>query len=208
MSKEVLEYCPTSECLAKTGRKPISIRWVEVNKGDDESPNVRSRLVAREIRTAGMDAIFAPTPPLESLRMVLSYAVTQFEGLGEKCWDGASEDRMQVMLIDISRAYFNAKIGPADDPVYVELPAGLGAPSGMCGKLRRHTYGARRAADGWKEEYSSMLKSLGLRARIGITMGFQAYPERNCIERPWRRFHLRRPKTIIRLARVQYAQGV
>ena len=52
------------------------MRWVETNKGDDSNPNIRSRLVAREIRTAGQDAIFAPTPPLESLRMVLSYAAS------------------------------------------------------------------------------------------------------------------------------------
>ena len=48
---------------------PISVRCVEVNKGDDEHPKIRSRLVAREIRMAGEDEIFAPTPPLESLRM-------------------------------------------------------------------------------------------------------------------------------------------
>ena len=60
------------------GRPPISVRWVETNKGDDQTPNIRSRLVAREIRTAGQDAIFAPTPPLESLRMILSMATTKF----------------------------------------------------------------------------------------------------------------------------------
>ena len=64
------------EARAKMGKPPIIVRWLEVNKGDDENPNYRSRLVAREIRMAGEDAIFAPTPPLESLRMVLSYAVT------------------------------------------------------------------------------------------------------------------------------------
>ena len=52
------------------------MRWVDVNKGDDLCPNVRSRLVARQIRQAGEDAIFAPTPPLEALRSVLSMAAT------------------------------------------------------------------------------------------------------------------------------------
>ena len=32
------------------GKAPISVRWVDVNKGDDESPNERSSLVAKEIR--------------------------------------------------------------------------------------------------------------------------------------------------------------
>ena len=60
------------------GYSPISVRWVEVNKGDDDNPKYRSRLVAREIRMTGEDSIFAPMPPLGSLRMVLSYATTDF----------------------------------------------------------------------------------------------------------------------------------
>ena len=96
------------------GRPPISVGWVETKKGDDVNPNIRSRLVAREIRTAGQDAIFAPTPPLESLQMVLSMATTEFApetsttGRRKPCWDPASEERTQGLMIDISRAYFNA----------------------------------------------------------------------------------------------------
>ena len=86
------------------GRSPISVRWVETNKGDDENPNIRSRLVAREIRMAGQDAIFAPTPPLESLRMVLSYAATDIAGHVSHVRDPTSERRTQLLLVDISRA--------------------------------------------------------------------------------------------------------
>ena len=35
--------------MQRTGRRPISLPWVEVNKVDRSSPNVRSRLVVREI---------------------------------------------------------------------------------------------------------------------------------------------------------------
>ena len=63
---------------------PITVRWVETNKGDDQCPNIRSRLVAREMRLPGEEAVFAPTPPLETLRMVLSHAVTDFEGEAKK----------------------------------------------------------------------------------------------------------------------------
>ena len=77
-----------SEALRRTGRPPITVRWVEVNKGDDANPTIRSRLVAREIRMKGADAIFSPTPPLESLRMVLSHATTQFPNEKAKVWDG------------------------------------------------------------------------------------------------------------------------
>ena len=66
-SKGVWSLRPIKEAWRLTNRLPISVRWVEVNKGDDDNPKYRSRLVAREIRMAGEDAIFAPTPPLESL---------------------------------------------------------------------------------------------------------------------------------------------
>ena len=36
-----------AECLEVTGKKPVKVRWVDVNKGDDESPNVRCRIVAQ-----------------------------------------------------------------------------------------------------------------------------------------------------------------
>ena len=62
--------------------------------------------------------------------------------------------------MDISRAYFNAKIHESD-PVYVELPPEIDAPEGSCALLRRHMYGTRRAADGWQTEYSSALIDLG-----------------------------------------------
>ena len=62
--------------------------------------------------------------------------------------------------MDISRAYFNAKIDESD-PVYVELPPEIDAPEGSCALLRRHMYGTRRAADGWQTEYSSALIDLG-----------------------------------------------
>ena len=74
--KGVRDLRLVQEAWAKTGRPPVTVRCVEVNKGDDESPNDWSRREARDIRIAGEDCIFAPTSPLESVRMVLSYANT------------------------------------------------------------------------------------------------------------------------------------
>ena len=117
-AKRVWELRPTAESRRVTGKPPISVRWVDVNKGDNENPNIRSRLVARQIRQAGEDAIFAPTPPLEALRSILSLATTDFDGRPLHVREGSSERRTQVSAIDISRAYFNAA---ADDsnPTYV-----------------------------------------------------------------------------------------
>ena len=39
---------PISQCIARTGRKPIGVRWRDINKGDRYNVNVRSRLVAKE----------------------------------------------------------------------------------------------------------------------------------------------------------------
>ena len=101
----------------KTGRPPITVRWVEVNKGEDDNPNYRSRFFAREIRMAGEDSIFTPTPPLESLRMVLSYETTDFPDEPKKVHDSRSPHRTQFLAIDILRAYVNAvtlggRLGP------------------------------------------------------------------------------------------------
>ena len=51
--KKVWELRDRTEAVRRQGKPPISVRWVDVNKGDDEEPCYRSRLVAREIRRAG-----------------------------------------------------------------------------------------------------------------------------------------------------------
>ena len=84
-----------------TGRPPITVRWVDVNKGDNEQPNIRSRLVARQIRQAGEEAIFAPTPPLEALRSVISLAATDCPGRPKHVREGKSERRTEISAVDI-----------------------------------------------------------------------------------------------------------
>ena len=94
-----------------------------------------------------------------TLPMILTMATTDFNDGWKVCRDPDSEQRTQVLMIDISRAYFNAKTSD-DDPIYVELPQEAEAPEGMCALLKRHMYGTRRAADGWQatEEYGKKEK--------------------------------------------------
>ena len=47
------------------GGKIIGVRWVDVNKGDSETPDYRSRLVGQEFKTSKNDELYASTPPLE-----------------------------------------------------------------------------------------------------------------------------------------------
>ena len=163
--KLVWERVPRGEAFARTGKAPISVRWIDTNKGDDDTPNIRCRLVAREIRKAGEDPIFALTPPLESLRTIISLAATDFEGAPRKNRDPASPDRIQVSFIDISRAYFCAETDP-NDPTYVELPPEDPDHGTMVGRLLKHMYGTRKAADGWHCEYAGRLVN-----DLGFTVG-------------------------------------
>ena len=100
-------------------------------------------LLARSV-WAGEDSIFAPTPPLESLRMVLSYAVTDFSDEPRKALDPKSPHRCQVLAIDISRGYSDV-VSREDEPKYVELPPEVGVAAGTYALLKEtHVWDATR----------------------------------------------------------------
>ena len=48
LSHNVWTKVPTKECYDKTGKAPIGTRWVDINKGDEERENYRSRVVGKE----------------------------------------------------------------------------------------------------------------------------------------------------------------
>ena len=77
---QAFEEVTDETCVLRTGRKPISFRWRDVNKGDSERVEVGSRLVAREIQQKGSDSNFAGTPPLALVRHVMSRAATLKNG--------------------------------------------------------------------------------------------------------------------------------
>ena len=118
------------------------------------------------------ETYFAPAPPLEALRTVLSLAMTRI-GEHKPIWDPLHENRTQLSFIDVKRAYFNAKIGEDDEPTFVALPGEDPDHPTMCGQLLRHMYGTRGAADGWQEEYSTMLVGIGIRQGISCPNVFR-----------------------------------
>ena len=59
----VYNKVPLSKCWEATGKAPIRVRWVDVNKGDKIHPDYRSRLVAKEIKIGKREDLFAATPP-------------------------------------------------------------------------------------------------------------------------------------------------
>ena len=146
---------PIEECIKVTNKRPIGVRWVDVNKGDEDNPEYRSRLVAKEIKRDKRDDNFAATPPLEAKKILFSLAVT--EGVGYN--KGLKNKGMKIDFIDVRRAYFQAM---ARRDIYVDLPSEDSAP-GMSGKLVKAMYGTRDAAAAWESTYSKTLMDMGFR---------------------------------------------
>ena len=91
------------------GQKVISTRWVDTNKGDEANPDYRSRLVGRELNTGVRPDLFVATPPLEMLKVLMSYCAQNQDG----------GHPIRLATIDIKRAYFYAQ---ARRDVYVKVP--------------------------------------------------------------------------------------
>ena len=135
---------PVEECWRVTGKGPIGTRWIDVNKGDQENQELRSRLVAKEIKRDNRDDMFAATPPLEAKKALFSLAVTSEYGSRTS----RRKNKKKLLFIDVRRAYFYAAARRA---VYVTLPAEDDSP-GMVGKLMKSMYGTRDAASNWEDE--------------------------------------------------------
>ena len=131
-----------------TGKTPIKTGWVDTNKGTEKMPNHRSRWVAKEYKgKKSLSDLFAAAPPLEALRLLLSY--------------GASSGRhdTNIMVVDIRRAYFYA---PARRDVFVEIcPEDWEqGDENRCAKLNGSLYGTQDAARNWDGEISDFMKSM------------------------------------------------
>ena len=146
---QVYTKVPRSEALRK-GHKIISTRWLDVNKGDSNHPDYRSRLVGKEINTEARLDLFAATPPLESLRIICSLCASN-----QSC-----PDPYVIMSVDVKRAYFYAK---STRPIHIEIPIEDYEPGDEdnVGMLNLSLYGTRDAAQNWSKEYTQFLKSIG-----------------------------------------------
>ena len=140
------------------GVVPVSVRWVDVLKAKGTT---RSRLVARDFKgdDRGRDDLFAATPPLEAIRMLISRAAT----------NTPCRVRRKLMLIDAKKAHLNPR---CLDNVYIELPVEAKAQPGMCGKLEYWLYGFRKAASEWEQFYAHKLEEAGFRRGEGCPVLF------------------------------------
>ena len=132
------------------GKKVISTRWVDTNKVDESKPDIRCRLVGREIKYDKRTDLYAATPPLEMLRILVA-----------KCVKRQTGDRpLRIATIDVKRAYFNA---PAGREIYIEIPVEDRMPGdeGKVARLRMSLYGTRDAAQNWMKCYTDVLTRIG-----------------------------------------------
>ena len=124
----------------------MKTRWIDIDEGDADTPNYRSRLVAKEFNDGAGEGLFASTPPLEALRFLISEAAT---GRGGEDW----EDKV-IMVNDVARAFFEA---PILRDLCVELPAEAGEGEDMVGHLIMSLYGTRDAAANFQEEVRAFM---------------------------------------------------
>ena len=149
---EVYEYSTEAEALARTGRKPVGLQWIDTNKASAEAQRYRSRLVCTEVRHKVVEPIFSGTPPLETLRVLLTVA----------CQEDVFrvEDPFLNTPADVSLAHFYAD---AVRDVHVRLPDEdhKAKQPGVCGKLRKTMCGSLGAAQRWREHYAQVLEAGG-----------------------------------------------
>ena len=97
---KVWELRPIQECYDVIGKAPISTRWVDINKGDDNEPDVRCRFVGRELKAHQLrDDVFSATPPLIAILFLLSlFRTTRIPGV-------QMGETLCLMFLDISCAF-------------------------------------------------------------------------------------------------------
>ena len=95
----VYDVVPRS-AAAEEGCRVIRTRWVTVNKGSDDAPQLRARWVAQEFRGRCGDTreYFLETPDLALVKAVIAHSARRAEG----------ED-IVVAVFDVRRAYFYAE---------------------------------------------------------------------------------------------------
>lgn len=148
---KVYDYVLRGEAQKNSNGKFVGVRWVKVNKGTVADPNVRCRLVAQEYAKGEIrDDLFAATPPLFALKLLLSDVASLKETGGKKC----------IMTLDVKAAFL---YGDTKRDVYIELPKEDPWADDFIwvGKLRKAMYGTRDAPQVWYEEVRALMLLLG-----------------------------------------------
>ena len=141
---------------------------MDTDKGDEQRPDVRCRLVIQETRsssTIAKGATFAATPPLECLRIVCSLVMST----------PTDKDHV-IRFLDISRAHPHCRIRRL---VYIRLPEEdpRSVDKDLCGRLNMALYGTRDAGQNFEFEVMEVELSVRIPLRAALDL----------LLPPWRR---------------------
>ena len=144
---EVYEYSTDAEARARTGRKPVGLKWIDPTKGNAKV-SVRVWCV-RNCATKGSN---------RSSRQRFRW----------KLCDSYSVLRVRKTFFRVE-AHFNAD---AVRDVYIRLPDvdPKEKQPGVCGKLRKTMYGSLDAAQRWRELYAQVFGGGRIFPRRGFSV--------------------------------------
>ena len=110
--------------------------------------------MAKQFKTSNDPDLFAATPPLEALKIIISLAATRDRRYGKL--------NKKIIVNDVSRAYFYAR---SDAPTFVEICEEDWEPGdeSRCGELNVSMYGTRQAAQNWQRCVTEVLTKNGFR---------------------------------------------
>ena len=143
-------YCRVP--VAEVGsHKVIKTRWVDTNEGDERSPEIRCRLVAKEVKKRNNTEeesanFFASTPPLEAVKFLISEAMTKRVSRNNR--------PLNLSFIDVKKAHLFSGVLRE---LYVEPPPEANEPPDVVWRLQRAMYGTRDAAAAWEREWTKTL---------------------------------------------------
>ena len=168
-AKSVSQVRRINGALPRQERPPISVRCVDVSKGDDE------HIITGAVSWLGRSGrrvsppIFAPTSPLESIRAVFGVVAAGIRREPCRIRDGNHPDRTQVSAIDISNLY-SCATADQERRTYFSLPSEHGDyGQDKCALLLKHMYGTKVAADGWHCGRASLLTG-----ELGVSVGLSS----------------------------------
>ena len=145
-----------SDCIAATGSPPFKGKWIDHSKGDAANPRYRSRWVAKQFRHMEADEVFAATPPIESLRVMLSDAMP--ERLEMLTWLWLTRTRRYVCSLTFQWCVSMFKCDMTSTFILSQRRAGKKKDGHLkCAKLRMSMCDTKAAAPNWKLEVRDKL---------------------------------------------------
>ena len=155
-SMKVYDKVPRSDATSG-GYKIVKTRWLDVDKGEGGNvSDVRSRCVAKEYNTGNRDDVFAATPALEAVRLLISLTASSRAGHVPKA---------RLMALGVKRAFLYA---PVEGTIFIELPeeAVREEDGDVIGRLNTAMYGTRNAPLSWQQHLGEHLRNMGFTSGV------------------------------------------